>query len=357
MNELNVTIQGQRFDHLLYHFVLPYSNWETGTICFSESFESLSEGFQNSLWKLGGVPKGHRTDRLSAAVHKDIHPENFTRRYRGLLDHYGVQGYRTNAESPHENGDVEQRHHRFKVAVDQALMLRGSRDFEERQAYHVFLEKLYDQLNAGRQQRLAHEMKQLRRLPQKRLESYKTVDVRVSQGSTIRVNHNVYSVDSRLIGEQVRVRLYAEQLQVWYAQSQVDTLPRLRGENKHLIQYRHIIDWLVRKPGAFENYRYRDDLFPTIQFRIAYDLLKQAFSRARASKEYLRILQYAARFSEAAVDSALGHLIREGELTTLETIEYVLFSELEPELTEVHIDQVDLASYDCLLEAEEVVSC
>ncbi len=357
MNKLNVTIQGQSFDHLLYHFVLPYSNWETGTICFSESFESLSEGLQNGLWKLGGVPKGHRTDRLSSAVHKDIHAENFTRRYRGLLDHYGMQGHRTNAESPHENGDVEQSHHRFKVAVDQALMLRGNRDFEDRRVYNVFLEKLYDQLNAGRQDRLAEELKHLCRLPQKRLESYKRVDVRVSQGSTIRVNHNVYSVESRLIGEQVRVRLYAEELQVWYAQRQVDTLPRLRGVGKHRIQYRHIIDWLVRKPGAFENYRYREDLFPTIRFRIAYDLLQQAFAPARASKEYLRILQYAARFSEVAVDSALGHLIREGELVTLETVEYVLFSELEPELTEVHIDQVDLCSYDCLLEAEEVVSC
>jgi hypothetical protein len=167
----------------------------------------------------------------------------------------------------------------------------------------------------------------------------------------------VYSVDSRLIGERVRVRLYAEELQVWYAQRQIDTLPRLRGVGKHSIQYRHIIDWLVRKPGAFENYRYREDLFPTLRFRIAYDSLKQVFAAARASKEYLRILQYAARFSEAAVDSALGHLIREGELSTLETVEHVLFSELEPELTEVRIDQVDLGSYDCLLEAEEVVSC
>jgi hypothetical protein len=357
MNELNVTIQGQMFDHLLYHFVLPYSNWETGTICFSESFESLSEGLQNGLWKLGGVPKGHRTDRLSAAVHKDIHAENFTRRYGGLLDHYGIQGHRTNADSPHENGDVEQRHHRFKVAVDQTLMLRGSRDFEDRKAYTIFLEKLYDQLNAGRQDRLAQELERLGRLPHKRLESYKLVGVKVSQGSTIRVNHNVYSVDSRLIGEEVRVRLYAEELQVWYAQRQIDTLPRLRGVGKHHIQYRHIIDWLVRKPGAFENYRYREDLFPTIRFRIAYDLLKQTFAAARASKEYLRILQYAARFSEAAVDSALGHLIREGELATLETVEHVVFSELEPELTEVRIEQVDLGSYDCLLEAEEVVSC
>ncbi len=352
-----MTIQGQSFDHLVYHFVLPYSNWENGTICFSESLESLSEGFQNGLWKLGGVPKGHRTDQLSAAVHKDIHPDNFTRRYRGLLDHYGLQGHRTNAGSPHENGDVEQSHHRFKVAVDQALMLRGSRDFEDRKAYNVFLEKLYDQLNAGRQDRFAEELKHLGRLPQKRLESYKRVDVKVSQGSTIRVNHNVYSVDSRLIGERVKVRLYAEELQVWYAQRRIDTFPRLRGEGKHRIQYRHIVDWLVRKPGAFENYRYREDLFPTIRFRIAYDVLQQALTPARASKEYLRILQYAALFSEVAVDSALGHLIRDGELTTLETVEHVLFSELEPELTEVHIDQVDLGSYDCLLEAEEVVSC
>ncbi len=131
----------------------------------------------------------------------------------------------------------------------------------------------------------------------------------------------------------------------------------MRGEGKHRIQYRHIIDWLVRKPGAFENYRYRKDLFPTIRFRIAYDSLQQALASARASKEYLRILQYAARFSEVAIDSALGYLIREGELTTLEAVEHVLFSELEPELTEVQIDQVDLGSYDCLLEAEEVVSC
>jgi hypothetical protein len=167
----------------------------------------------------------------------------------------------------------------------------------------------------------------------------------------------VYSVESRLIGEKVRVRLYAEEIQVWYAQRQIDTFARLRGVGKHHIQYRHIIDWLVRKPGAFENYRYRDDLYPTIHFRIAYDQLQQAFAPARANKEYLRILQYAALLSEVAVESALSHLIFEGELATLETIEHVLFSELEPELTEVHIDQVDLSSYDCLLEPDEVVSC
>ena len=94
MNKLGVRIQGQPFDHLIYHFVMTYSNWEWGTVCFSESFESLSVGFQSAVWKLGGVPKDHRTDRLSAAVHKEIHPEVFTQRYESLLAHYGVEGRR-----------------------------------------------------------------------------------------------------------------------------------------------------------------------------------------------------------------------------------------------------------------------
>jgi hypothetical protein len=76
-----------------------------------------------------------------------------------------------------------------------------------------------------------------------------------------------------------------EHLEVWYAQQRIDTIPRLRGEGKHRIQYRHIIDWLVRKPGAFENYRYREDLFPTHRFRMAYDWLKRAHP-FRAAKEY-----------------------------------------------------------------------
>ena len=133
-------------------------------------------------------------------------------------------------------------------------MLRGSRDFESREDYEKFLERLFDELNSGRRVRLQEELKRLRRLPERRLESYKRVSVVVKRNnSTIRVDNNTYSVDSRLIGEDVEVRVHAEELQVWYAQRQVDTLPRLRGSGKHRIQYRHIIDWLVRKPGAFEH--------------------------------------------------------------------------------------------------------
>jgi len=358
MKALGVSIHGQPFDHLLYHFVLTYSNWETGTICFSESFESLSEGLQNGLWELGGVPQRHRTDRLSAAVQKPDNPEEFTQRYRALLNHYGLKGHKTQPESPHENGDVEQRHYRLKTALEQSLMLRGSCDFSSRQDYAEFLGKLFAQLNAGRKDRLTEELRVLRRLPPSRLESCKMLQVRVGPSSTIRVNHNVYSVHSRLIREHVDIRLYVEHLEVWYAQQRIDTIPRLRGEGKHRIQYRHIIDWLVRKPGAFENYRYREELFPTHRFRMAYDWLKRSHP-SRAAKEYLGILHLAARHNEAAVDYALRTLIEKEQPISIGAVETIMGSlEQIPSPTQITIAEVDLGAYDALLSIkEEVLPC
>src|SRR4051795_1066548 len=167
--ELGVTINGQAFPHLIYHFVLTYSNWETGTICYSESFESLSEGLQNALWELGGVPTEHRTDRLSAAVNNLVDTREFTRAYEGLLRHYRMHGQKAGAGRANENGDVEQRHYRFKQAVDQELMLRGSRNFVSVAAYQLFLQKLFKRWNAGRQDRYLEEVNQLQALPEHHL--------------------------------------------------------------------------------------------------------------------------------------------------------------------------------------------
>lgn len=358
VSSLGVTILGRAFPHLLFHFVLPYSDWETGTVCVSEAFESLSEGFQNAVWRLGGCPWAHRTDRMSTAVHQEVRAEAFTDRYKALLRHYGMEGRYIQTAEPHENGDVEQRHHRFKRALDQSLMLRGSRDFESRQHYEKFVEELFDQLNQGRQERFQEELKVLRRLPKRRVESCRRIRVRVTSGSTIRVKNNGYSVHSRLIGEKVEARIYAERVEVWYAQKCVETLPRLRGEGKHRIDYRHIIDWLVRKPGAFENYRYRDELFPTSRFRVAYDALKREHSVARASGEYLRILREAALEGEAGVDAALGELLRQSKSVNLEAVQGLMASGASNEAWKrVEVDAVDLETYDTLLEEEEVMSC
>jgi hypothetical protein len=353
MTKLEVTIAGQPFEHLFYHFTLPYSNWETGRVCVSESFESVSDGLQAALWELGGVPRTHRTDRMSTAVKQTRDPDAFTDRYRALLRHYGIEGAKTNPASPNENGDIEARHNRFKRAVDQALMLRGSRDFENRSRYDEFLRQVRDQLNRPRRERFEEELRYLRRLPAARLGSCKRLQVRVRPSSTIVVDRNVYSVHSRLIGETVEVRLYAERLDVWYAQRRIEVLGRLRGRGKHRVHYRHIIDWLFRKPGAFENYLYRDDLFPTTRFRMAYDWLR-CHHPSVAVREYLSILKLAARQSETGVDEALRSLIAGGEAIRAEAIAQRLESQATPaSLGDVVIDAVDLGLYDALLEGVE----
>jgi hypothetical protein len=351
MTELGITIAGQSFPHLLYHFVLAYSNWEDATVCYSESFESLSEGLQNALWELGGAPLEHRTDRLSTAVNNMTDAKEFTARYEALLRQYRMEGQKIQAGKANENGDVEQRHYRLKRAIDQALLLRGSRDFPSLEEYKQFLRLLLAQLNAGRRERVKTEMQYLKALPDARLESNKRVKVRVDSGSVIYVDRNVYSVHSRLIGEQVEARLTAETVEVWYAGQKVEQLPRLRGRGKHRVDYRHIIDWLVRKPGAFSNYRYREELFPTSRFRMTWDALRD-IDPLHANKRYLEILQLAAQEGEALVDAALRRTLEDGEIEagklSVAAIRRLL-QETAPPVTDVAVAEVALASFDELL--------
>jgi transposase len=349
MNELGITIRSFPFDHILYHFVLTYSNWEAGTICFSESFESLSQGFQNAAWRLGGVSKRHRTDRMSSAVHKECNPEKFTRRYAALLRHYAVEPERTNPASANENGDVEQRNYRFKKAVKQALMLRGGSDFESREDYEAFLDEIFERLNAPRKEKLSEEVQLLGNLPSRRIEDYKVIEAIVTPSSTIHIQHNTYSVHSRLIGERVEIRIFVDNLEIWYAHKLVERLPRLRGESKHAVNYRHVIEWLVRKPGAFKDYRYRSDMFPSSYFRMAYDNLRQ-HNALHADKEYLRILHIAALSGERVTEAALRALLSKENAIMAEAVRALVDNQDRlPIVTDVVIDNVSLADYDTLL--------
>jgi hypothetical protein len=350
--DLRVTIHGAPFDHLIYHFVLTYSNWEAGTVCFAESYESLAEGLQNALWQLGGVPQVHRTDRLSAAI-----PPGgagaFGQRYQALLRHYGLAAQAINVRAAHENGDCEQSHHRFKRALDQALMLRQSRDFPSREAYAEFLGGLFAQLNKGRQRRLGEELPGLRPLPRARLESARRWQVRVDRGSTIHVKGNSYSVPSRLIGEWVEARLFAERVEVHYGQQFVQAMPRPRGQGRHHIDYRHVIDWLVRKPGAFADYRYRAELFPTSRFRLAYDALLKQCPR-RAAREYLQVLHAAAHQGEARVEAVLARLSGRQQPLSAQAVEAELRrGDMPVSVVAATVGEVDLSLYDDLLEGKE----
>jgi transposase len=350
MKGMGVTIASQRFDHLLYHFVLTYSNWEHVTVCFSESFASLSEGLQNALWALGGVPARHRTDCMTLAVHQDGNAERYTQNYRALMGHYRLEPEATNPAQAHENGDCEQSHRRFKEAVEQGLLVRGSRDFASRLEYEAFLQAVQERRNLRRRLGLAEEVGQLRPLPGRRLESLVRLAVKVGRGSTIRVQHNTYAVPARLIGEWVEARVGVETIEVWYAEQLQVTLPRLRGSDKRHIDYRYLIDWLERKPGAFARYVYQADLFPTSRFRQAYDELVERHAERAASREYVGILALAARRSESGVDGALARLLAEGRGVSVAAVEELLVSDVPLSVTAlVRPPTVDLHSYDELL--------
>ena len=350
MNSLGVTLGGTAFPHLIYHLVLTYSNVEAARVCFSESFEALAEGLERCLWQIGGVPELHRTDNLTAAV-IDLDREGrheFTRNYRALLAHYGMQPSANTGGLAHQNGDVEQSHFRFKEAVDQALRVRGSRDFVDRAAYEQFIAELIRQRNLTRTQRFAIELSALRPLPATPLDFTRELKVRVSRFSFIRVLLNLYSVPSRLIGASLTVRVRAETLELYHGPVQVLILPRLAGRNRRRIDYRHLIWSLVRKPGAFANYCYREELFPTTTFRRAYDALREVMP-SKADREYLRLLHLAAGTSEAAVEAIIAQLLATGCTPSFEAVRERTGTNKPATVPAITKMPIDLRNYDTLI--------
>jgi hypothetical protein len=357
MTSLGVTIAGVAFAHLLYHFVLTYSNWESVKLCFTETFEALSEGLQEALWRLGGVPQEHRTDNLSAATHElaKSRGRGFTERYRELLGHYGVVPSKNTPGRAHENGDVESSHRGLKNAVDQRLRLRGSREFDRVEAYWEFLEGLVAERNAARKMRLAEERAVLRPLPVRALAAYRDEELTVKRWGIIRVAGKAYSLPSRLIGHQVQVRLHANHLEVRYRKEVVARPERVRGEGLDGVDYRHLVHSLVRKPGAFRRYVYREAMFPTLIFRRAYDALAER-SAKWADLEYVRILHLAATTMQCEVEAALEGLLEADEVPEYDAVK-ARVAPTEPLVCpEVHVALPDLTAYDTLLEGEGVVA-
>ncbi len=350
-NELGVKIAGVQFNHTLFHCVLTYSNVESVSLCFSESFEALSEGIQNAFWQFGGVPQQHRTDSLSAAVRNHSDRTTLTLRYAALMDHYGCTAQRTNARCANENGDVESQNGHLKDRIDQALLLRGSREFASRDEYMIFVQDIVQRANATRQQRLAEERLTLQCLPEGRLDTDDQLrGIRVSKSSTINVRANTYSVPSRLIRCKVDVRISAETITVTYQGHVIQTMQRLVGKQAASINYRHVIDSLVRKPGAFADYRYREEMFPSSYFRFAYDLLLKQHSEKVADKLYLQILKLAADESQQAVEDTLRICINAGQAIELDSLrQQVADAELIPKVTDIDVEPPDLNDLDFLI--------
>ena len=346
---LGITIGGEAFPHLLCHPVLPYSNWEWATCCQSESMAALRRGVQAALVRLGRAPTYHQTDNSTAATH-DLRTgkRGFNAEYEAFVQHYGRTPRTIEVGEKEQNGDVEALNGVLKRRLEQQLLLRGSRDFATVAAYEGWVQGGLEGANRLRAARVAEELAVMRPLPAARVPEWVEQDVRVTAWSTIRIKHNAYSVPSRLAREVVRVRIFDERLEVSFGGAPQLTVPRLPGRNGHRINYRHIIWSLVRSPGAFERYRYRDDLFPAPAFRRTYDVLRAAQAVRTAEVEYVRILHLAASTMERDVEQALERLLHAGTVPTADAVRGLVALE-RPEVPALAAAVVDLAEYDGLL--------
>jgi hypothetical protein len=359
MNDLGITLQGERFEHLVIHSVLPYSNWEWGRVVQSESLLAIRLGLQSALVKLGHIPKIHQTDNTTAATHnlgpnqRDQSPEErgFNAEYLQLLAHFGIEPRTIHVNSPNENGDVESSNGGFKRAVVQHLLLRGSRDFENMEAYEAFLWGVMEKRNAGRQVKLDEELAVMKPLTVAPWPAVRELNVRVGSNGILRVGSNGYTVPSGLKGKRVLVKVLEWQIEVWYANRRVETLPRQTGVQHYQINYRHVIDSLLRKPGGFRNYRYREDLFPQAVFRQAWEALQERCSARKADLTYLRILKLAAGGLETDVAAALEILLASGKHWDDQTVAE-LVQPTNVVIPELVAAPVNLATYDQFLSPE-----
>ncbi len=291
-----------------------------------------------------------RTDNLSAATHelRDSGGRDFNESYQAILDHYGLKATRTNPRSSHENGVAEQGHRRLKDAIAQALILRGSSDFESAEAYAAFVRRIVDKRNRLVEARLTREYPHLRSLPSAPVPEYVSYRARVCKWSTIRVVNRTYSLPSHLIGVMVDVHLYTGHVELYYKGHLVESMERIRGAGEARIDYPHIIGSLVRKPGAFGRYRFREQMYPTHTFRLAYDAMR-SWKGERADVDYVRILHLAATTMESDVERALMRLLKSTVRFDYGTVRQ-LSAPACPEIPSVELPgEVDLGVYDRLL--------
>jgi transposase len=348
--ELDVTIAGAIFVHLMFQFVLAWSGWRHISLAFGETYEALLSGLQGALWELGGVPARIRQDNLSAATHELVGTSGrtLTKRFAQVVEHYDFESSRIEPGEAHQNGVAEKANDLLKTALNQALILRGSRDFPTVDVYLAFARAVVEErFHRHRVDELAHERAVLKPLPEHRLPEYTKVDVVVRRWSTVHVAKRVYSVPSRLIGHALEARVHPNVVEIWLGNSLLETMPRLRGGEQHRIDYHHVIWSLVRKPGAFAAYRYREDLFPTLTFRRTYDALRKGRGD-RADVEYVRILHLAASTSEADVVRALDVLLEQGAPFDYAAVKAIA-QPVESQVPHVDIGVPDLGAYDELI--------
>jgi transposase InsO family protein len=364
MGDLCISIAGEPLDHMLYHFRLAYCGWQHAHVVLGgESFVAFSEGLQNALWALGAVPERHRSDSLSAAfrnLSRD-EQEDLTRRYQELVRHYGMEPTRNNRGVAHENGSIESPHGHLKKTIEDALLLRGSRDFEDLAAYRRFIDEIVGRNNAKNRKRLELERPVLKPLPERRTTDYEETRVLVTSSGGFVLRKVFYTIPSRFVGHHLRIHLYDDRLECFLGSSPVLTLQRGRqpqGSDKHgyVIDYRHVIHALRRKPMALLNLVYRDQLFPRRAYARAFEALLAACNERHACRTMVGLLALAhERVCEAGLAEAIDAELDAGRLPNLDAMQR-RFTPDEAAMPDLTVELAELTAYDALISASHSAS-
>lgn len=354
-DSFHITIRGKALDHRLFHFRLPFSGWSfVRVIEGGESFVALTSSLNDAFQRLGGAPQTHRTDSLSAAyknLNKD-EQQDATQRYQEFCDHYGMKPTRNNRGISHENGAIESPHGHLKCRIGQALMLRGSSDFDSVESYSSWLDSLVSKLNLRKQDKITEERAALIPLPLVRATDYDEIVCSVSSTCTIIVKRVTYTVPSRLIGESLRVRVYEHHLELFLGNDKTFELQRAfsKGGNKRgrSIEFRHVIESLVKKPQAFRHSVLRDDLLPNDQFRAIWKRVDAEMEAHFACKFIVNVLYIAAK---GDCVQALGDwLLEQDDMPPLHQIRQRFYPTPSAH-DQVSGKQHDIVDYDALIKA------
>jgi transposase InsO family protein len=355
MGDLAVRVAGVDLDHRLYHFRLACSGFEhVHVILGGESYVALAEGLQNALWALGGAPLEHRSDSLSAAFRNLDREarEDLTSRYDALCTHYGMEPTRNNRGVAHENGAIESPHGHLKNSIRDALLMRGTIDFDDLTAYRSFLDEIVGRKNARNRQRIDAERAVLQPLPDNRTADYEHELVYVSTSGGFVLRKVFYTVPSRLIRHRPRAHLYDDRVELFVGGTRVLTLVRGRpgrdGKHGHVIDYRHVIHALRRKPMALLNLVYRDQLWPRDAYRHMFDHLCERLSERAACKLMVELLSIA---HERSCEAQLAALLTEDLAAERVPELKVLRERFAPDLAnlpEVSVHLTPLTVYEAL---------
>nr|WP_242538855.1 IS21 family transposase [Trinickia acidisoli] len=356
MQSLGVSVAGSALDHRLYHFRLACSGFEHAHVILGgESYVALAEGLQNALWALGGAPREHRSDSLSAAF-RNLDREardDLTTRYEALCAHCGMQPTRNNRGVAHENGSIESPHGHLKNAIRDALLLRGSTEFIDLADYRRFVDEIVSRQNARNGKRIEAERPFLQPLPGQRTSDYEETRVYVTSTGGFTLRKVFYTVPSRLIGHRLRVRLYDDRRELFLGGTALMTLqrgrPGVNGKHGHVIDYRHVIHALRRKPMALMNLIYRDQLFPREAYRLTFDRLCEQMPPRTACKTMVELLSMAhERACEAQLAQELDRCLAQGQLPDLQALRS-RFAPDPASVPQVHVQLASLRDYEALL--------